>query len=340
LEFKGEKRMRTLLDTFLLLLGFVLLIKSADVFVNASVEIAKKLKIPTVVIGLTVVAFGTSAPEAVIGISAALGGNSELAIANSVGADIFNILFIIGFCAAIYPISVKLNVITRDFWVAAGAVIFLLVMVVMLDGVIPRWGSFILLAGFLTYMFVVVRSALKNRNDVVGAGSARPQDHPGTSCHPSPEGNLKPKPLWRSILFAVLGAGLIVVGGKLTVFSAVNIATAIGVTERIIGLTVVAIGTSLPELVTTLIACRKGEGEFALGFIIGSSIFNIMFVLGVAGLIAPLTFESGVIVDVAVLAVALAAFYVFAKSRGKVTRVEGLVMALIYLGYMAWAILM
>jgi len=308
--------MEIIIDLALLLLGLVLLVQSAKVFVDASVNIARRLQIPSMVIGLTVVAMGTSAPEAVISVSAALGGSGDLAVANIVGSNIFNLLFIVGFCALLYPITVQLKAISRDYWVSAGATVFLFLLVLIFGYELPRWGSLVLLLAFMTYMVVVVRHALKNKVEEARRDAA------------------SPKPVWRSIVFTILGAALIVLGGHLTVTSAVNLALDIGVTERVVGLTIVAMGTSLPELVTTLIACRKGEGAFALGFIIGSSIFNIMFVLGIAGLITPLAIGSSVILDMAVLTAGTLAFFLFARSSRKLVRLEGLAMVLMYAAYM------
>ena len=316
--------MNILLDVFFLVLGFILLVKGAEVFVNASVGIARRLKISSIVIGLTVVAMGTSAPELVISVSAAIGGSGDLAVANVVGSNIFNLLFIVGFCALLYPIDVKLSKISRDYWVSFAATVLLFVMVFLFRSTIPRFGSFILLAGFVIYMTVVVRHALKNKIEDDDAD----------------QNVLKPKPLAQSICFAVLGGAAIAGGGQLTVSSAVNIALTIGITERVIGLTIVAMGTSLPELVTTIIACRKKEGEFALGFIIGSSIFNIMFVLGVAGLITPLTIESGVILDLSVLIFGTLIFFLFAFSSRRIVRVEGFALVMIYLVYMGFVLLL
>jgi len=317
--------MRTILDIFLLMLGFALLIQSAKVFVTASVAIAKRLKIPTLVIGLTVVAMGTSAPEVVISVSAAIGGSGDLAIANVVGSNIFNLLFIVGFCALIYPISVKMKKISRDYWASVVATVLLLVMVVFFGDAIPRWGGLILLVGFLAYMFIVVRGALKNKTD----NEDKDKDKEAT---PS-------RPLWQNIGLAILGIAVIIGAGQLTVSSAVNIATTMGITQRIIGLTIVAMGTSLPELITTLIACRKNEGEFALGFIIGSSIFNIAFVLGLSGLIIPLAIDPGVLFDMSVLTIGTLAFFLIGKTNERVVRLEGLGMMLFYVGYMAWVVI-
>ncbi|MDR2168133.1 MAG: calcium/sodium antiporter [Clostridiales bacterium] len=314
--------MEIALDLLLLVVGFVLLIQAAKVFVDASVNIAKRLKIPTVVIGLTVVAFGTSAPEVVISVSAAIGGSSDLAIANAVGSNLFNLLFIVGFCAMIYPFSVRMKTISRDYWFSILGTVGLLVLVIIFSGGnIPRLASLGLFVAFSVYMFFVVRSALRNKVDE------------------EEEEDAKPKPLWKSIILAIIGIGVIVGAGQLTVLSAVDIATALGVSERIIGLTIISMGTSLPELVTTLIACRKKEGEFALGFIIGSSIFNIFVVLGIAGVIIPLSVDPGVIFDIAVLTIGTLFFYRLATTGKRLVRVEGLLMLLIYVGYMTWVLI-
>ncbi|MCL2249081.1 MAG: calcium/sodium antiporter [Oscillospiraceae bacterium] len=312
----------TILDVFLLLVGFVVLIQSAKLFVDSSVNIAKRLKISTMVIGLTIVAMGTSAPEVVISVSAAVGGSSDLAIANVIGSNIFNLLFIVGFCALLFPISINMKMVSRDYWVSVAATALLFVMIFIFDDTIPRLGSLLLLGGFTTYMIIVVRTALKNKAQ---ENSDEQEDY-------------TPKPLGRSIIFTILGAVLIIIGGQLTVSSAVNIALAVGMTERIVGLTIVAMGTSLPELITTIIACRKGEGEFALGFIIGSSIFNIMFVLGIAGLVMPLAVDGSVVHDMAVLTLGTLGFYVLARSGKRLVRLEGLLMVLVFLGYMGWLI--
>ena len=312
--------MQTVRDIFLLGLGFFLLIQSAKIFVNSSVNIAKRLKIPTMIIGLTIVAMGTSAPEVAISVSAAIRGQSDLAIANSVGSNLFNQLFIVGFSAMLFPIMVKMKVISRDFLVCASATVLLLVMVIVWGDTMPRFVGFAFLALFAAYMIVLVRFALKNKTE-----------------EPQEEAELKP--LWHSILFAVLGVAVIIGAGQITVTSAVNLATTIGISERIVGLTIVSIGTSLPELVTTIIACRKKEGEFALGFIIGSSIFNILFVLGLAGAITPLTIAPGAVFDMAVLAVGTLAFFLFAKSSKKIVRIEGVALIVMYVGYMVWVVL-
>jgi len=314
--------MHIALDAILLIVGLALLVQSAKIFVGASVDIARRLKIPRLIIGLTIVAMGTSAPEVVISVSAAIGGSSDLAVANVIGSNLFNLLFIVGFCAMLYPIAVKMQAISRDYWVSAVATVVLFAMILVFGDFIPRLASLALLLGFAAYMVVLVRHALKNRVEAAEDTGEKP-----------------PKPLGLAIFLTILGAALIVAGGQLTVNSAVNIATAMGITQRVIGLTIVAMGTSLPELVTTIIACKKREGEFAIGFIIGSSIFNIMFVLGLAGVIAPLAIAQGVIFDISVLTAGTLMFFLFAKSSERVVRFEGLAMVVMFVGYMVVVLL-
>lgn len=315
--------MDIVLNVFLLILGFILLVKSAKVFVNGSVEIARRLKISPLVIGLTVVALGTSTPEAVISVMAAFGGSSDIAIANVIGSNLFNMIFIVGFCAALFSINVNTKEISRDYWVSVAATVLLLFMVFLFNDYIPRFGGFVLLLLFVTYMIIVVRYAIKNKKLETDNGQEV----------------LTPKPLKRSIAFVIAGLAVLILSGHLTVSSAVNIATAIGLTERIIGLTVVALGTSLPELVTAMAACRRGEGEIALGLIIGSCIYNIMLVLGLAGSITPLAVGSGVFIDIAALAIGILVFYLFAKSGGKIVRFEGVLMLVMFCAYMSWVLL-
>jgi len=316
--------MQIMLNIAMLAIGFVLLVQSANFFVAASVGIARFLKIPPLIISLTVVAMGTSAPELVISVSAALSGSSNLAIANAAGSNLFNLLFIVGFCVMLHPISIKMANISRDYWVSVAATIVLLLLVIIFAGsAIPRFGGRLFIAGFFVYMFFVVKGALRSRAN--GGGEER-------------EDGTKQRSLWQNIAIAIISVAVIVFSGKLTVSSAINIAEILGVSERVIGLTIVSIGTSLPELVTTLIACRKKEGEFALGLIIGSSIFNIMLVLGLAGAIMPLSVGDGVIFDVAVLTLGTLMFFVYAKSGQKLVRTEGLLMVFTYLVYMGFVV--
>ena len=306
--------MQPALEVLGLLIGFLLLMKGASVFVDASVNIAKKLNIPKAVIGLTVVALGTSAPEAMISISAAVNGSNAMAIGNVIGSNILNLLLIVGLCAVFAPISVKVKEISRDFWVSVGAIVALFLMKAFFSDVIPRVASLALLTVFICYMTILVLQTLKTR---------APEEE-----------NTAPKPLGRSIFLSVFGAGLIVAGGQLTVVNAVNIAFTLGITERIVGLTILAVGTSLPELITSLVACKKGQNDLAIGNIIGSNIFNIMFVLGLSGIVMPLAIDSNLLFDIIVLALSSLAFLLFATTGKKIVRLEGLSMVMMYAFYM------
>ena len=316
-----------MVSALLLLLGFALLIKGADIFVSASVGIAKRLKIPPVIIGLTIVAMGTSAPEVVISVTASLRGANALAISNVVGSNSFNLMFIIGLCALIRALPVKLHEISKDFWVSIIAAALLLGLKLLGGEHIPRLGGFILLAAFAIYMVALIRQALKARHELKGIDEKAEK----------PES--KPRPFALIIFLAVLGCAMIVFGGQLTVDNATQIALSLGVTERVIGLTIVAMGTSLPELITCLLACKRGENEFAIGSIVGANIFNIMFILGIAGLISPLEIDQALVFDTAFLIVGSLVAIKFVYSGKTLGKREGLVMLLMYAGYMTWVLI-
>ncbi|MCL2373279.1 MAG: calcium/sodium antiporter [Defluviitaleaceae bacterium] len=309
--------MRIILDVFLLVIGFALLIKGADFFVDASVNVARWLRVPGVIIGLTVVAIGTSMPEMVVSLSAAAGGATDMAVGNAVGSNIFNLIFILGVCAVIRPVYIRFADIRVDFFVGVGAAVLLLGMMFYFADVIPRAGGAVMLGLFGLYMLFTVRKALASRQEDEGAGQVTP--------------------ISRSVIFIVLGLVLIVAGGQLAVMAAINVARTMGITERVIGLTVVAIGTSLPELVTALAACKKGKTgmDIALGNIIGSSIFNILFILGLTGVILPLTIDANLHFDLIFLIGGSFLFMVFVLTRSKIGRMEGALLALAYGAYMA-----
>jgi len=316
--------MNIILTFFWLVLGLVLLVKGADVFVEASSGIARNFKVPNLVIGLTVMAFGTSAPEAFIGVRSALDGTSALAMGNVIGSDIFNLIFIIGFAAAVTPMKINFKAIARDYWVAISGPAILLAMMLFFDDVIPRVGGAFFLIMFFGYVVVVIRETLRKR-----------RENPHTEVVVTEV----VRPLKRNILFAFLGLGFIIVGGELAVHNAVYIAELLGMSTRVVGLTIVAIGTSLPELIIVFMASKRRESELAIGNIIGSSIFNIMFVLGLAGVIAPLPIESGLIFDLVFLLGGSFIFLLFVHTKKRITRFEGLFMVLmylIYLGYVIW----
>jgi cation:H+ antiporter len=290
--------------------------------VSAAVGIAKKLKIPSVIIGLTIVAMGTGAPEAVIGITASVRESGELAIGNVIGSNIFNLMFIMGLCAVIKPIKFDVKQISKDFWLSIAAAVFLIALMFISGVYIPRWGSLLLLVIFVVYLFFLILKATKAQKK--------------ESAEESEADKVKSWPVL--IVTAMLGCGSIIWGGQLTVENATLIAIGLGVTERIIGLTIVAAGTSLPELVTSLVAYKKGENEFALANIIGSNIFNILFILGVAGLINPLPFDNALIFDTVLLSAGSLLALLFVYTGKRLARTEGIVMVCLYMGYMLFII--
>jgi len=309
--------MHTLLVLGGLLAGLVLLIKGADIFVDASVGIAKRLRLSPVLIAVTIVSMGTSIPELVISTTAAFGGANDLAVANVVGANIFNLMMILGLAATVKPIAVRFNEVSREYWLSVGTAVFLLVIAFVMGYTIPRWASAVLVVVYAGYIIYLVGQAPR--------GSGEGENEP-----------LPQKKLSRYLLAALLASVLIFIGGQLTVWAAEGLAPILGITQRVVGLTIVAVATSLPELVFTLIACKRGENEMAVGAIVGSNIFNIMMVLGVSGIILPLGVTSGTVVDLAVLVGGSLLFLVFVTTKKRLSRWEGVLMSVVYLGYVGY----
>lgn len=300
----------------LLIVGFVLLVKGADFFVSGASSVAKALKVPSVIIGLTIVAMGTSAPETAVSITASLGGNNGISLGNIIGSNIFNLLMVIGISAVIIPFNSDKEILKRDMlWNIA---ITVLLLVLIFDGSLSRLDCVILLAGIAAYLTVVVRSALKNRVE----------DN-------SDEKVSVPK----AVVFILGGLAAIVFGGDLVVDNASLIAKSLGMSDTLVGLTIVAIGTSLPELVTSIVAAKKGDSGLALGNAVGSCIFNILFILGIASAIAPMTADYEIIADVCILIFVSIVTYIFARSKERVSRLEGLFCVLIYGTYSAYIIM-
>jgi cation:H+ antiporter len=309
--------MQMLINIILLLIGFVLLTKGADFFVDGASSISKKFKIPPVIIGLTVVALGTSCPEAAVSISAALRHNNAIAVSNVAGSNIFNILIVIGVCALFNTIIVQKDIAKRDYPICIGLSVFALLAVI--DGTVSRLEGIILVACFFAYVILLIVHALKEKEEL-------PDE-------------IKEFSIPVSILFLIGGLAAIVIGGDLVVDYASAIAKALGMSDTLVGLTIVAFGTSLPELITSITAIKKGVVDLAVGNVIGSNIYNIVFVLGASATISPiggLTNEASFDFAVALGAVIISfAFCVKSKSfnRGK-----GAVMVILYAAYMAYII--
>lgn len=313
-----------------LVLGFILLIKGADWFVDGASALSKKFGIPSVVIGLTVVAFGTSLPEASVSISAALSHSSGISIGNVVGSNIFNLLVVAGASAIFCPIKVDKSIIKKDMpfsFIITLGLLFLSFNVfpsTTADNVISRADGMVLLLFFSIFMYYTVRSAL---------------------AAPAPEDNKNEKlmPVWQQLLFIAMGLAGICIGGNRVVEGAKVIASNFGMSDSLIGLTVVALGTSLPELVTSIVAARKGESDIAIGNVIGSNIFNILFVLGVSSVITPIVINAADVVnsmyDIIIVALSTLLVYIPVVRKQKISRPVGIVMVIAYIVYTAYIII-
>lgn len=304
------------MEYFLLIAGFILLIKGADFFVDGASSIAAKLKVPSLIIGLTVVSLGTSLPEAAVSISASLGGNNSISLGNVIGSNIFNLLVVVGVSSMILPIATDMAVLKRDMPVSIGAAATLCLM--LLDGKLSRLDAAILLVLLATYMFILIRAALKNRTE---------------------EDEQRILSWTKSLILVVVGAAAIIIGGDLVVDSATTIAVNLGMGETLVGLTIVALGTSLPELVTSIIAAKKGDSGIAIGNVVGSNIFNILFILGMAGVIQPMTADSAFFIDTGILIGVSLVMLLFAFTKKKTDRIEGAISTLIYVAYTAYIIM-
>ena len=304
------------MEYILLILGFILLIKGADLFVDGASSVAAKLKVPSLIIGLTVVSMGTSMPEAAVSISASLSGDNGISLGNVIGSNIFNLLMVVGVSSAILPIVTDRDILKRDVPINIGITVLLGIM--LFDGNLSRLDALILLLILAAYMFLLIRSALKNRVEAE---------------------ETKVLSWVKSILFVIIGVAAIIGGGQLVVNSAKTIAMALGMSETLVGLTVVAIGTSLPELVTSIVAAKKGNSGIAMGNVIGSNIFNILFILGMAGIIKPMTADAAFFIDTGILLAASVLMLLFAYTKRKTNRVEGIISVLLYIAYTAYIIM-
>lgn len=306
--------MKILLACALLIVGFVLLIKGADWFVDGASGIAARFGIPQLVIGLTIAAMGTSAPEAAVSINAALSGNAGITIGNVIGSNILNVLLILGITAVIIPVAVQKSTIKWEM-PFMHVITIVLAVLGLSDGEIGFGDGMILWALFLVYLGYLFRMA---RN-----GAAQEEED-------------KLLPLWKQLLLLVVGIAGIIIGSDLTVDNATIIAQALGMDDRLIGLTVIAFGTSLPELVTSVTAAKKGKADIAIGNIVGSNVFNILFVVGTTALITPVAFKSGFLLDSAVALAAGLLLWLGVMKERKLKRGTGAVMLLGYAVYFVY----
>ncbi len=319
------------MDYLLLLLGFLLLIKGADYFVDGSSSVARLLKVPSIIIGLTVVAFGTSMPELSVSVTAALKGENDLAVSNVLGSNIFNLLVVLGCCALVNPVQAKWSLLKKEFPFS----IFITVILLLLDSdfsitkvlsgkgtfVLGRWGGILFLILFAIFLYATVKEALASRGEAEDGEEYK---------------ILTPL---KSGIYIVGGLAGIVLGGDLVVNSATEIAVRFGFSQTFIGLTIVALGTSLPELVTSMVAAGKGENDLAVGNVVGSNIFNILLILGVSAAITPIVMDITAVYDTMILIAASLIVYVAALSKREIRRNEGALFLLAYLAFFVYILL-
>ena len=311
--------MKMLLAVVWLVLGFVLLIKGADWFVDGAAGIAARFGIPQLVIGLTIVAMGTSAPEAAVSITAAKTGNAGITIGNVLGSNIMNILVILGITAVITNVAVQKS--TVEYEIPFMLIITGILLVLGMSGnQIVFWEGVVLWILFLVYFTYLFKMARK------GNGNEGEEDE-------------KTRALWLQIILLIVGAAGIILGADLTVDNASEIASALGMDDRLIGLTIVAFGTSLPELVTSVTAAKKGKADIAIGNIVGSNVFNILFVVGTTALITSVEFKAGFLIDSIVVIIAGLLLWAGVLKDKKLKRPIGIIMLVAYAAYFAYLVI-
>ena len=313
-----------MLSFVFLVIGFALMIWGADKFVAGASALARKLGVSPLLIGLTIVAFGTSMPELAVSVTAALRGANEIAVGNVVGSNIFNLLMVAGLSAAVCPLVMDKTLLRRDWPLSILAAVLLLGAIAP-DLTIARWEGVVLLIIFAFILTHQIRTALQNREQLAAAAAEAEEA----------EAPMSAAMIWVNIL---LGLACIVIGGQLAVNGATGIARMFGLSETLIGLTIVAMGTSLPELVTSIVAARKGQNDIAMGNVIGSNLFNIFLILGVSSVITPIPVQATSIVDCLFLIAISAVFYLPAR-KGKLGRVPGIAMVAMYAVYTVYLIM-
>lgn len=315
------------MDFIILIIGFFLLIKGADIFVDGASSIAKKIGIPSVIVGLTIVSLGTSAPELAVSLISSFNGNNGIAVGNVLGSNLFNTLVVLGGTAIVAPLIIKKCTIKRDYVTTLLVTILTCFLIFGLvpksENMLSRISGIILLVVCIIYMFILVKAAKK---DSV-------KDEESTS-------EIK---MSKNILLSLIGVVGIVFGGNLVVDSATNIAYALGMSEKLVGLTIVAVGTSLPELVTSIVAALKGENDIALGNVLGSNIFNLVLILGASATINPITVSGVMVIDFIILiAVTLfigALIFFNKKEEKRLGRLEGIILVGMYVAYLVYIIM-
>lgn len=306
--------MNLLIAILFIVVGFIFLVKGADLFVESASSVAKKLGVSSLIIGLTIVAFGTSMPELAVSVTAALQGANEIAVGNVVGSNIINLLIVAGGSACIYPIVVNKTILNRDWPISIIAAVLLIIM--LIDQKISILEGAILLVCFVTMLAVQIKQTKKSEDIQADTNDS----------------------FEKLFLFLIIGIAGIVIGGQLVVDGATSLARIMGLSETLIGLTIVAFGTSLPELVTSLVAAKKGENEIAMGNVIGSNLFNIFCILGVSAVLHPIAVEATAIIDALILVLVSIVFWLLCRIH-KFDRKIGTFMLITYFSYMIYIII-
>ena len=306
----------------LLIIGFAFLVKGADAFVEGSSSIAKHFHVPSLIIGMTIVAMGTSLPETAVSVTASIAGSNALAVSNAVGSNIFNLMVVIGVCAVLTPVAVQKSSLKID--IPFSMVCALLLLVLGHDRMmLTRVNGLILIVLFAFFILYMIRSAQHSMNNEDSEFAAEAAE-------------MKVMSVPKSLIFIVIGIAGITLGSDWVVDGAKTIASAFGISENLIGLTIVAFGTSLPELMTSIVAARKNEVDMALGNAVGSNIFNILMVLGIASALSPIAFIQENIIDIIILVGFSFIVWLMAWTKHRLDKLEGLAMILLYAGYVVY----
>lgn len=301
-----------ILNILFIVIGIVLVLWGADRLTDGAVAVAEKMKMPQIVIGLTIVAMGTSMPEFCVSLISALKGTSDLAVGNIVGSNIFNTLLIVGVSALVAPMSIMKTTVRKDIPFALVASALLLIM--CLDGDISRIDAAILFVMFLIFMYITLRGAKTQGTDLE-------------------EKEKKPMATWLSVVWILVGLACLIGGSNLFVDGATAVATKLGVSEAVIGLTIVAGGTSLPELATSVVSARKGNSGIAIGNVLGSNVFNILAILGLTGVISPMTLKGITMTDLSMMVISIILIWLFSFTKYKIERWEGAILTAVFVGY-------
>lgn len=310
------------MDILFMILGLVAVLWGADRFTDGAGALALKMNVPQIVVGLTIVAFGTSAPELCVSLLSALKGSSGLAIGNIVGSNIFNAMAIIGCAALVAPIAIRKSTVGKDMPFAVGASLLLLIICAVSQGV-PRWGAALLLAGFALFTLYTLRLARKGNSGDDGGNSEKQKSYAVLRC----------------IVLIVIGLGCLIIGSNVFVDGATGIARSLGVSDAVIGLTIVACGTSLPELATSVIAARKGQSGIAIGNVVGSNVFNILLILGVTGMVCPMTMGGITPVDLCVMTGSVLLLWAMSFTKYRIERWEGALLLFLFIFYISWLVI-